>query len=266
MTAIRHKRVLITGSGRGMGLALAKRFAASGAQVILSDIHLDALSDARKLLPDAEAIAMDVTCPEAIQAARETLHSNGGPIDILVNNAGVVFGGAFADVPLERHLQTLRVNTEGLLAVTHVFLPDLIARPEAHIVNMASVSGLIGLPFGAAYAASKWAAIGFGESLRLELKELGHDHVRLTVAAPGYINTGLFDGVGAPRLMPFLDPDDLARTIVRAVRSNRPYVYTPLLVRLTPMLKGLLPVDIQDRVMAFLGATTSMKSWHGGSS
>ena len=200
---------------------------------------------------------------ESIRTLREQVLAQGGPIDVLVNNAGVVFGGAFADVPLERHMVTYRVNTLGVVAVTHAFMNDLIARPEAHLVNVASASGYIGLPFGSTYASSKWAVIGFSESLELELELQGNTHVHVTTVCPSYVATGMFDGVRTPFTTQLLTADVLAEQVVKAVLGDHHVVRTPWLVQWTPMLKGLLPHRVFSVMAGWLGVNTSMLHWRG---
>jgi all-trans-retinol dehydrogenase (NAD+) len=175
----------------------------------------------------------------------------------------VVHGGPFIDVPLERHIQTYGVNTLGLVAMTHAFLPDLIASSEGHLVNISSASGFIGLPFGATYASSKWSVIGFSESLRLELDTLGHRHVGVTTVCPSYVSTGLFDGARPPLTTRFVTPEKIAALTVAAIKSNRAFVLTPWLVKLTPLLKGILPRRLFDMVTGLLGATGGMQDWKG---
>jgi short-subunit dehydrogenase len=211
---------------------------------------------------------LDVTDAAAVCAVRDQIHRDGGSVDIVVNNAGTVFGGSFLDVPLEKHLLTYRVNTLGLVAVTHAFLPDLIGRPESNLVNIASASGFVGLPFGTTYASSKWAVIGLSEGLRLELKELGHRHVAVTAVCPSYVKTGLFDGVTLPTNTDWLTAERLAELVVRGIERNKPYVLAPWLVHLTPFLKGILPLSVMDWVGNYFGINTTMYSWrgHGGSS
>jgi all-trans-retinol dehydrogenase (NAD+) len=267
MRRLTGKRVLITGAAAGIGRKLAERFAAAGADTLIADIHEQAALDTAAALTAAghraSAYVLDVTDPAAILALRDRVHGEGGPIDVLVNNAGVVFGGAFLDVPLEKHLTTYRVNIFGLTGVTHAFLPDLIGRPDAHLVNVASASGFIGLPNGSTYAASKWAVIGFSESIRLELAVQGHRQVHTTIVCPSYVATGLFAGAKAVRTTGMVDPERLADMVVRAVLKNRVYVLTPWVVKLTPFLKGVLPRALFDATGAALGVTTSMLGWRG---
>lgn len=267
MRTLAGKRVLITGGGSGIGRSLAHRFAREGAEVALADLNAEAADqvagDIRRQHGHADAFALDVTDAVAIARVRQEISAGGRPIDVLVNNAGVVHGGAFLDVPLDRHLATYRVNTLGPIMLTHAFLPDLIARPEAHIVHLASASGLLGLPFGSTYASSKWALIGFSESIRMELTELGHRHIGVTAVCPGYVHTGMFDGVRAPRLTRILTPDRVADLTVRAVLASRAFVLVPWLVRITPVLNAALPRALFDLLARAFGVNTSMASWKG---
>ncbi|MBX3414520.1 MAG: SDR family NAD(P)-dependent oxidoreductase [Pirellulales bacterium] len=267
MQSLRDKRVLITGAAGGIGSAIAKCLARAGASLLLADLQeerLAALADEiRTAGADCRTFALDVTRHESIVALRERVLAEGGPIDVLVNNAGVVFGGAFQDVPLDRHLLTYQVNTLGVVAVAHVFLPDLISRSESHLVNIASASGFIGLPFGATYASSKWAVIGFSDSLRLELAELGHRQVGVTAVCPSYVDTGMFAGVKPPRTTKMLRPERLAALIEAAVRHRRAYVVAPRVAYLSPALKGLLPTGLFDRVGEWFGVNDSMRKWRG---
>jgi len=267
MRKLADKRVLVTGGASGLGLAIARRFAAAGARVIVTDIDADALEAAAAGLGvdggRAATCPMDVTDPGSVAAARDRIHREGGPIDVVVNNAGVVFGGRFGDVALERHLDTYRVNLLGAVIVTHAFLPDLVARPEGHLVNMTSASGLIALPYGGTYASSKWGLIGFSDSIRVELALDGHRHVGVTTVCPSYVTTGLFAGARPPLTTRALDPDAVAALVVRAVRRNRPFVLTPWMVKVTPALRGVLPARVFDGLARFLGATTSMRGWRG---
>ena len=211
----------------------------------------------------ARAWQMDVSDADAIAGARRRILAESGPIDVLVNNAGIVHGGAFLDVPLDRHVATIQVNTLGVVAVTHAFLPDLVARPEAHIVTIASAAGFTGLPFGSTYAASKWAAIGFSESIRLELVEQGRRHVHVTIVCPGFVGTGMFEGARALRLTRFLTPERVADLTVRAVLANREMVMTPWVVALGPAITGLLPRRVVDWAARMFGAPASMARWKG---
>jgi short-subunit dehydrogenase len=267
MRTLTDKRVLVTGAASGIGKALAARLAAERASLLLVDMNEPALHATTAELTACGARArpytLDVTDASRITGLRDAVHRDGGPIDVLVNNAGLVFGGAFLDVPVEKHLTTYRVNTLGLVAMTHAFLPDLIAGRDGHVVNVASASSFIGLPFGATYASSKWAVLGFSESLALELELQGHGHVHVTAVCPSYVSTGLFDGVQVPRFTRLLTAERVADLTVRAVLRNRPTMRTPWLVQVTPATKGLMPFRLFYRMAALLRVNTSMLHWRG---
>jgi short-subunit dehydrogenase len=267
MRSLAEKRVLLTGGGSGIGRSLALRLAREGAELHLGDLNLAAAEQvAREIASSggrAKAWQLDVTDTVAIAGVRQRILEASGPIDVLVNNAGIVHGGAFLDVPLDRHEATFKVNALGIVAVTHAFLPDLVARPEAHIVNIASAAGFAGLPFGTTYAASKWAAVGFSESIRLELVEQGRRHVRVTIVCPGYVGTGMFEGARALRLTRILTPERVADLTVRAVLANREMVMTPWVVALGPAITGILPRRVVDWAARLFGVQTSLAGWRG---
>ena len=267
MKAWNRKRVLITGGAAGIGRALAERLGARGADLILTDRDEESLAATADALRRAGSTVqhhvLDVTKGASILRAREAIHSRGGPVDVLVNNAGLVFGGAFLEVPLQRHLDTFSVNLLGLVSMTHAFLADLVARPEAHLVNVASAAGLTAVPLASTYAASKWAVVGFSESLRLELARQGHGHVHVTTVCPLYVSTGLFEGARPPRFTSMLTPAQLADEIVDGIERDRVFVRTPWLVKLVPLLNGLLPTTLADALSSALGAAGSMEQWTG---
>lgn len=263
MKNFQDKRVLITGAASGIGKLLSEAFAARGAEVIVTDRDAQGAETLAKELTSrgqrARAFALDVTNIEQIQALAREL----GSLDGLINNAGVVFGGTFEDVPLERHLTTYRINIEGIVALTHAFLPLLLRSSEGHVVNIASASGYIGLPYGATYASSKWAVIGFSESLRLELMERGIKNVALTTVCPGYINTGMFAGVKSPFVMPVLTPDGIVEKIMQGVERNAAFVKEPFVIKTLDLLKGVSPRVVFEQAARFLGVSTSMQPWTG---
>lgn len=267
MSSLKLKRVLITGAAGGLGRTLAKHFAAEGCELVLTDLQAEPLEDVRAALEETgarcRAYTLDVTDEAAIQEVRRRVHDDMGTIDILVNNAGVVFGGPFLEVPLERHRLTYRVNVEGVVAMTHAFLPDVLESPRGHVTFIASASGFLGLPNGSTYASSKWAVIGFAESIRAELKAQGHKHVGVTTVCPTYIDTGMFEGAKPPKTAKLLDPDEMAEKIVEAVKKQQIWVLEPWIVKITPFLKNCLPTRASDFISDIFGASSSMDSWQG---
>ena len=260
------KRVLITGAGAGIGALMAEELGRRGAEVIVTARRIGAAREvANRIQEDggqALAMRLDVSKLDSIAGFRDQLHERAGPVDILINNAGVVFGGEFEKVALKEHLNTLQVNTTGLVALTHAFMDDLIQSREANLVNISSASAFVGLPYGSTYAASKWAVLGFSESLRLELRERGIGNVRVTTVCPSYINTGMFEGVRSPLFSPMLSPKKVVRSILRATRRGEALVRQPAMVRSIDLFRAL-PQPVWDELSMRTGIATSMKSWKG---
>jgi all-trans-retinol dehydrogenase (NAD+) len=267
MTTVRNRRVLITGAGHGLGRAIAWAFAGAGAEVVVTDRDPDRVAGTVAGLTGAGLRAsghpLNVTDVDQARAVRERLIAAGGPIDVLVNNAGVVFGGEFLAVPLAKHRATVEVNLTGLLTVTHVFLPDLLDRPAGHVVNVASAAAVGAFPGATSYGASKWAVLGFSDSLREELRLRGRRHVRVTCVCPTFVDTGLFAGARPLRLTRLLRAEDVAAAVLRAVERDREFVLLPGMVRFVYALGGVLPRRVFRRVCAWLGASTSMADWRG---
>lgn len=264
---VRGSRVLITGAGHGLGFATAAAFARAGAAVVVTDVNAGAVEEAVATLAASGGAAagytLDVTKPEQVADVRARVRAEVGPVDVLVNNAGILAGGAFLEVPLARHLATAGVNFGGVLAVAHAFLPDLLARPAGHLVNIASASAVVALPFGTSYAASKWAVLGFTDSLREELRALGHRHVGVTAVCPSYIATGLCDGATPARFTRWLTADTVAASVVRAVERNTELVMLPWQVRVLYNAGGCLPRSWFRAACRAVGVSGSMTRWHG---
>src|SRR5581483_8701264 len=204
----RGKSVLITGAASGIGRLMAQKMAREGARLVLWDIDRDGLDAFRTELSAAgypvRSYVCNLTDRRAIAAtAAQTLRD--GSVDVLVNNAGVVSGKPLLEESDEEILRTFDVNTLALFWTTRAFLPAMLARDSGHVVTIASAARLVD------YCASKHAAVGFDESLRLELKRHAK-HIQTTVVCPFYISTGMFAGVKTrlPRLLPIMDPDDVA--------------------------------------------------------
>ena len=131
--------------------------------------------------------------------------------------------------------------------VAHGFLPAMIAAPgDCRILNLASAAGFTPNPRMAVYAASKWAVIGWSDSVRLELKQAGLDHVKVTTVCPYYVGTGMFDGAKSAPLLPILDPADVVDEAWTATLEGRPFVVMPKTVQLSEMLKGVVPIGVRD--------------------
>jgi len=267
MTAFEDRRILITGAASGLGRLMATRFAEAGAHLVLWDIDQAGLASVAATLAAYRGTVASYRCDlsdrTAIAATARRVLGEQGPVDILVNNAGVVSGKPLLDVSDEHIERTFAVNTLALFWVTRAFLPAMIAQERGHIVTIASAGGLVGTARMVDYCASKSAAVGFDEALRLECKRLGLPIVT-TVVCPFYINTGMFDGVETrfPWLLPILTPEYAVRRIVEAVRRRKRRLIMPRFVYVVYPAR-LLPVGFFDRLVAFFGINTSMDAFVG---
>ncbi len=254
MKTVSGKRVLVTGAAMGMGRRFAERaIAEDAAAVVLVDLDEDALNETLEELPDgaSEVIGyvLDVSDPDEVAATAAAVLDDVDGIDVLVNNAGIVRGNEyFWDTDVARDTTaTIAVNTLAPMYVAHAFLPAMIAgSEECRLLNLASAAGFTPNPRMAVYAASKWAVIGWSDSVRLELKQAGHDHVKVTTVCPYYVDTGMFDGASSAPLLPILDPDDVVDESWSGMLAGHPFVVLPKTVMLSEMLKGVVPTGVRD--------------------
>ena len=183
---------VITGAASGIGRALALRLACEGCALALADVDAAALSEsaaeARNIGVRVSTHCVDVADRAAMTGFRDAVLSEHGRVQLLVNNAGVALIGTVAELPLEQIEWLIGINFWGVVHGVTLFLPVLRQQPEAHIVNLSSVFGLIAPPGQAAYAASKFAVRGFTESLR---HELAGSSVKVSVVHPGGIRTAI---------------------------------------------------------------------------
>lgn len=262
------KRILITGAGSGLGRGMALHMARKGAYIIGWDTNRKALDNVLFELKlasgrDAQGFVCDVSDHDAVASVAEAVRSNGGPVDILINNAGVVSGKRFLDCSEAEIERTMGVNTMALFWTAKAFLPEMIDRNAGHLVTVASAAGLVGVAKLADYCASKFAAVGFDESIRAELKQIAPG-VKTTVICPYYISTGMFDGVKTrfPWLLPIVDEHYAVSRMVKAIEQRRPRLIMPPLVFSVPLLR-LLPVSVFDWVANLLGINVSMEAFKG---
>jgi NAD(P)-dependent dehydrogenase (short-subunit alcohol dehydrogenase family) len=182
---------VVTGGASGIGRALAARLAREGMTVVIADVEAGALDAAAAELGVTGA-ATDVSDAASVQALADTVMSRFGRVDLLCNNAGVGGGGDVADLALADWEWVLGVNLWGVVHGVHSFLPHLLANPAGgHIVNTASMAGLVAFAGAAPYCASKFAVVGLSESLQQELAKAGAD-VGVSVLCPGFVKTNIF--------------------------------------------------------------------------
>ncbi|MEM6298205.1 MAG: SDR family oxidoreductase, partial [Bacteroidota bacterium] len=225
MSKIKNKTVLITGGAAGIGKLMGKLcLEAEGAsKLVIWDINEEAMAATKAEFSDYEVhtYKVDVSNQHMIEETAQKVLEEVGTVDILFNNAGIVVGKRFEEHTHGDIEKTIAINVTALMHIAREFLPAMLEQGSGHIINIASAAGMVGNPKMSVYAGSKWAVIGWSESLRLELEALKKDLHVLTVM-PSYINTGMFDGVKAPMLTPFLEPDDISKRIIKAVKNNEP--------------------------------------------
>lgn len=250
MSSFLDKNVLVTGGAGGIGLLLVERALQAGAaNVIIWDYDRPALERCTHQFGDlvdrVHTYVVDLTRPDQIYNAADQVVSETGSIDILFNNAGMVVGKIFSECTRREIQQVIDLNVLGVIHTTRAFLSGMKDRESGHIVNIASAAALIGNPKMSIYTGSKWAVTGWSESLRLEFKSMGKK-LNVTTVQPGYIKTGMFEGVKPPLLMPLLEPELIADKIIWAVRKNKSIVREPFIVKLVPFLKGVMPGTVFD--------------------
>lgn len=206
---------------------------------------------------------VDVRNKEQVSEVSKEVIKEQGTIDILFNNAGIIVGKSFADHSYEDIENTIAVNSLGLMYVARAFLPAMIKKGFGRIINIASAAGLTPNPGMTVYAASKWAAVGWSDSLRIELEQ-NHENIKVLTVMPSYINTGMFDGVKAPLLIPLLDPEKISAKILNSVEKEKIILREPLMIKLSPFVRGILPARIYDFVAGkILKVYSSMNTFKG---
>lgn len=244
-------RIFVTGGGSGLGRAIAIRYARAGWRVCVADVN-----DARGAETVGELagpaghrfLHCDVTRDEDLPAAARWLEEQWGGIDVVVNNAGVAQAGSIESVPLEDWRWILEINVLGVVRGCRAFVP-LLRKQGGHLVNVASMAGLLDVPRLAAYNASKAAVVSISETLQHELRD---DGIGVTVVCPGFFSTNLAESLRTtdPRFRSVLErlssrsavtAADVADGIYRAVSRGRFHVLPHRAGRIAWYTKRFLP-------------------------
>ena len=252
MQDLRDKVVLITGAASGIGRATALEFAREGAgPFILCDIDIEGLEETAAMIErmgrSALAIPADVSNHESVRKAVEKALEQAGHIDVLVNVAGIGIAGPLEVLSMEDWRKVLGVNLFGMLHTVNLVYPHMLERGSGHIVNIASGAGLAApSPYNSPYNTSKFGAVGFSESLMLEA---GAHGVGVTCICPGVVKTPIYETSPIKGFteemkekLPIIlsageEPEDTARSIVKAVRKNRFLVVTTFVMKALVFLK-----------------------------
>ncbi len=237
MKSFKDKVVVVTGAGSGIGRATALAFAKEGASLVIADIHFDRLEEVsgeiEKLGTKVYSRRVDVSDRSQVEHFARFVIENCGRVDILHNNAGVGLGELLEMTSIEDFEWVMNTNFWGVVYGVTYFLPHMIERKAGHIINTASGAGLVALPGLGGYTASKFAVVGYSETLRAELKR---HNIGVSAVCPGIINTRVVsDGrinmpegarVSKEKAVKFYatrgwSPDRVARVIVKGVKKNR---------------------------------------------
>lgn len=244
LTSLRGHRVFLTGAASGIGRATALAAAAEGAELFLTDLHLQQLDQVVADVRDsggrvAYAKPVDVADFDAVRTLADEIHDEHGSMDVVMNIAGISTWGTIDRLSHEHWRRTVDIDLMGPIHVMECFVPPMIeAGRGGQLVNVSSAAGLFGLPWHAPYSAAKFGLRGVSEVLRFDLAQHGID---VTLVCPGAVNTplvGTVDIVGVDRDSPdvrkligrfqrhAVSPEDAAAAIMRGMRSRRHLVFT----------------------------------------
>jgi NAD(P)-dependent dehydrogenase (short-subunit alcohol dehydrogenase family) len=238
------RTAIVTGGASGIGLAVSREFAGRGAHVVIADLDGAGAERAAKEL-GGSAATLDVSDARAVADLVERVAAERGRLDVVFNNAGIAVGGTVDELTLDHWNRTIDVNLRGVVHGVHAAYPIMKRQGFGHIVNTASLAGLVPAPLMAPYTATKHAVVGLSLALRAEAAAHG---VRVSVVCPGFTDTPLLDnanpglpqtptGAGAresaSRTMGRLySADALAADIIRGMARNRALIVAPAAGRL----------------------------------
>ncbi|MFG1998931.1 SDR family oxidoreductase [Spirillospora sp. NPDC048911] len=238
------KVIAITGAARGIGLATARALKAKGATVVIGDIDEAAAKQAGDEL-DVPAVTIDVTSRESFEAFLAKVESEAGPLDVLVNNAGIMpIGPVTAESDADAR-RCIDINVHGVMLGTKLALDRMLPRGHGHVINIASVAGVLPTPGLALYNASKAAVVAFTEATRLEVQDRG---VHVSAVLPTFTNTELIAGTRSPKGQKNAEPEDIAATVVALVGKPRPQVTVPAKLGAQIRLGALFPDRVKQAI------------------
>ena len=246
---IKGSNVLITGGASGIGKIMGRMALEKGARnLIIWDINIAAIEAVKqefKELGNVYGYRVDVSDNDTVVKTYKRVAEECGLVDILINCAGIVTSNkTFDKMSADEITRTININTIAPMFVAHAMLPGMLRRNRGHICTITSAGGMLSNPKMSVYAASKWGATGWSDSVRIELQEM-KSKVRITTVAPYYINTGMFDGVKSP-IIPILKPEYVSRKVLRAIEKNKNFAGIPFGFHFIRFWQAFLPTRVFD--------------------
>lgn len=246
---LRNANVLITGGASGIGKLMGRMALEKGARCfIIWDININGIEATIQELSKygkVEGYVVDVSKYEIVEEVYKKTIKECGDIDILINCAGVITSNkTFDQQTVDEMTRTMNINTLAPMFVTRVMLPDMLKRNHGHICNITSAGGMLSNPKMSVYAASKWGAIGWSDSVRIELENM-KSKVHVTTIAPYFINTGMFNGVKSP-IIPVLKPEYVSKKVIRAIEKNKRFKGIPFGFHFIRFWQFVLPTKVFD--------------------
>jgi short-subunit dehydrogenase len=241
MDNIRGKTIAITGAARGIGYATAKALLARGALVVIGDrdvaVQQSAVADLAKV-GQVSGYPLDVSDKESFATFLDKARTEGqGQIDVLINNAGVMPVGPFLELSDEAIRSAIEVNFYGVLTGCQLVLPEMVGRRSGHIVNIASLAGMLAVPGQVVYAGTKFAVVGLSTGLADEFAPQG---VEVSCVMPTFTNTELIAGTHPSAAQKPVEPEDIAAAVVKVLDKPTTLVSVPAPLRfvsaITPTL------------------------------
>ena len=257
----RNHVVFVTGAASGIGRALALGAAREGALVWATDIDAagaaQVAADIRALGAQAWSLALDVTDAAAVDLAVARIVRESGRIDVCFNNAGIGFAGEFRDSTMDQWRRVFDVNVFGVLHVALAVYRQMVRQESGHLVNTASLAGLLPTPGLSAYGASKWAVVSLTHSLRLEGKALG---VRVSAICPSFVESNIYsrtlvaglkpDAMRTAAAFPIVPVEGLVPRVFRGIARNEALILFPFYARVLWWLERLVPWALRGRGLA----------------
>ena len=217
-------------------------------QVVIWDINEQSIASAEAELSaygKVKGYRVDVSDSKCVEQAYKTVTEECGDVDIVINCAGIVTGNKTFDKQSVGDIErTMSINAVAPMLVALQALPDMLRRGKGHLCNIASAAGMLSNPKMSVYAASKWAVIGWSDSVRIELQQM-RSNVHCTTIAPYYINTGMFNGVKS-RIIPILKPEYVAKKVVKAIEKNKIFKGIPFGFHFIRFWQTVLPIKTFD--------------------